>query len=139
MRCWQIVVIAAVACTPLAFAQESTARLLGTVTDPTGAVIPAANIVAHNVATGLERKAIADESGDCSIPLLPIGRYIVTAESSGFKTSTVTGLRVNQVFNLTNTASFASPGTPENLPTGGHVTSTRNQPRLFEFGLKFAF
>ena len=44
-----------------------------------------------------------------------------------------------QVFNLTNTASFASPGTTENLATGGQVTSTRNQPRLFEFGLKFAF
>ena len=27
----------------------------------------------------------------------------------------------------------------ENLATGGQVTSTRNQPRLFEFGLKFSF
>ena len=44
-----------------------------------------------------------------------------------------------QVFNLTNTASFAAPNTNENLSTGGQVTATRNQPRLFEFGLKFAF
>jgi len=43
------------------------------------------------------------------------------------------------VYNLTNTPSFSSPGTSENLATGGQVTSTRNQPRLFEFGLKFAF
>jgi hypothetical protein len=42
-------------------------------------------------------------------------------------------------YNLTNTPSFNTPGTSENLSTGGQVTSTRNQPRLFEFGLKFAF
>ncbi len=44
-----------------------------------------------------------------------------------------------QVFNLTNTASFASPSGNENLATGGQVTATRNQPRLYEFGLKFSF
>ncbi len=84
--------------TTLMPAQESTARLLGTVTDPTGAVIPAANVVARNVATGLERRAVTNESGDYSIPLLPIGQYTVTADSAGFKTSTITGLvlQVNQ-------------------------------------------
>jgi hypothetical protein len=44
-----------------------------------------------------------------------------------------------QVFNLTNTPSFSTPGGSTNLATGGQVTSTRNQPRLFEFGLKFSF
>src|SRR5712692_166563 len=79
-------------------AQESTARSLGTITDPTGAVVPHASVVAKNTATGLERKAQANESGDYSIPLLPIGQYIVTGEAAGFKTSTITGLtlQVNQ-------------------------------------------
>jgi hypothetical protein len=44
-----------------------------------------------------------------------------------------------QVYNLTNTPSFSSPGGSTNLATGGQVTSTRNQPRLYEFGLKFSF
>jgi hypothetical protein len=44
-----------------------------------------------------------------------------------------------QVFNLTNTPSFASPSGTVNLATGGQVTATRNQPRLYEFGLKFNF
>ena len=44
-----------------------------------------------------------------------------------------------QVFNLTNTPSFGGPGGSTNLATGGTVTSTRNQPRLYEFGVKFAF
>ena len=44
-----------------------------------------------------------------------------------------------QVFNLTNTPSFSNPAGTVNLATGGQVTSTRNQPRLFEFGLKFNY
>jgi len=82
----------------VASAQESSARLLGTITDPTGAVIPGANIMAHNVATGLERKTVSNATGEYLIPGLPIGEYTVTADSSGFKTSTITGLtlQVNQ-------------------------------------------
>jgi hypothetical protein len=79
-------------------AQESTARLLGTIRDPTGAVIPRANVVARNVATGLLWKTVTNDTGDYAIPLLSIGQYTVTAEAAGFKTSTVTGLvlQVNQ-------------------------------------------
>ena len=44
-----------------------------------------------------------------------------------------------QIFNLTNTPSFSTPGGSTNLATGGQVTSTRNKPRLYEFGLKFTF
>src|SRR5258708_15300146 len=83
---------------PVSFAQESTARLLGTITDPSGAVIPHVSVVAKNLATGLERKTLSNESGDYSIPLLPIGQYTVTGEAAGFKVSTITGLtlQVNQ-------------------------------------------
>ena len=59
-----------------------TASVTGRITDPTGAVIPRASIVAKNVATGLERKAQANESGDYSIPLLPIGQYTVIGEAA---------------------------------------------------------
>src|SRR6266542_4454894 len=98
MRYVAITLILGVAFAPLLSAQDSTARLLGTVTDPTGAVIPGASVVARNVATGLERKSVANESGNYSIPMLPIGQYTVTAESAGFKGSTITGLvlQVNQ-------------------------------------------
>ncbi len=44
-----------------------------------------------------------------------------------------------QVFNVTNTPSFSNPGGSWNLATGGTVTGTRNQPRLYEFSLKFSF
>jgi hypothetical protein len=98
MRYAAIAIMFGVVSAAMLSAQESTARLLGTITDPTGAVIPGANVVVRNVATGLERKAVANESGDYTVPMLPIGQYAVTAESAGFKTSTITGLtlQVNQ-------------------------------------------
>ena len=98
MRFIAATLVAGAILAPLSFAQESTARLLGTITDPTGAVVPHASIVAKNAATGLERKVQANESGDYSIPLLPIGQYTITGEAAGFKTSTITGLtlQVNQ-------------------------------------------
>ena len=92
MRCLPVASIVCLLSAPVLWAQESTARLLGTVTDPTGAVVPAANIAARNTATGLTRKTVANESGDYAIPLLPIGQYTVTADSAGFKTSTINGL-----------------------------------------------
>src|ERR1700730_7708276 len=98
MRVLRATLVAGATLAPALFAQESTARLLGTVTDPTGAVVPHASVVAKNTATGLERRANANESGDYSIPLLPIGQCTFTGEAAGFKTSTITGLalQVNQ-------------------------------------------
>src|SRR5262245_5484918 len=93
-----------------AWAQQSTARLLGTVKDPTGAVVGSAMVIAHNVATGQDRKTTTDETGDYSIPLLPIGDYTVSAESPGFKTSTISGLslQVNQEARVDITLSLGS-------------------------------
>ena len=85
MRYATMTLMLGVAFARLLNAQESTARLLGTVTDPTGAVIPAASVVARNVATGLERNTVANESGNYSIPSLPIGQYTLVAESAGFR------------------------------------------------------
>src|SRR5437870_8223922 len=98
MRNALIALVLGTTLTSLLPAQQATARLLGTSTDPTGAVVPAANIVARNVGTGLERRTVANESGEYSIPQLPIGQYTLVADSAGFKTSTITGLvlRVDQ-------------------------------------------
>src|SRR6476659_4952847 len=92
MRVAAAIVFASVVLTPASFAQESTARLLGAVTDPTGAIVPHTVITAKNAATGLSWKTQTDESGNYTIPLLPIGQYTVTREAAGFKIATITGL-----------------------------------------------
>jgi hypothetical protein len=71
---------------------QDTARLLGTVTDQSGAAVPGVKITARNTATAIERNTVADSGGEYSIPLLPIGAYSITAEANGFKTTTLGGI-----------------------------------------------
>jgi hypothetical protein len=66
-------------------AQESRGSILGRVTDPTGAVVPTAEVKAINVATGAAVSAKTNESGLYSLPYLVAGFYNITAENAGFK------------------------------------------------------
>ncbi|QMV19400.1 TonB-dependent receptor [Granulicella sp. 5B5] len=81
------------ACTT-AMAQLSTADIVGTVTDPTGALVPNAKVTLQNVDTHEQRNAVSNSTGDYLFTLLPVGRYIVTVHASGFKTSTVSNLAI---------------------------------------------
>src|ERR1019366_1901971 len=68
-------------------AQSDRGTITGTVTDPSGAVISGATVTATQTATGLETSTVTGGGGNYTIPLLPIGRYTVSATQSGFKTS----------------------------------------------------
>ena len=65
-------------------AQVTTADIVGTVTDASGAVLPGATITVENLDTGGVRKALSGSTGDYAFTLLPIGRYSVKAEATGF-------------------------------------------------------
>jgi hypothetical protein len=67
-----------------AFAQ--TTQISGVVTDPAGASIPKAQIMAQEIDRGLRRSAVTNEAGVYAIPLLPPGRYSVTVRAAGFQT-----------------------------------------------------
>jgi Carboxypeptidase regulatory-like domain len=77
---------------------QTTATIVGTVTDSSGAVVPGVSITVKSEGTGLTRKTLASQSGNFAVPLLPVGVYSITAEVPGFKRKTVTGivLEVNQ-------------------------------------------
>src|SRR5437867_2914135 len=68
-------------------AQTFRGTILGTVTDPQGAVVAGATVNVRNVNTGLERSTATSVDGSYSVPELPIGTYSVTATQSGFQTS----------------------------------------------------
>jgi Carboxypeptidase regulatory-like domain len=67
---------------------ETTSAIVGTVTDPTGAGIPGAQVTAVSDATGARRSAATDKSGRFSFPQLLPGMYRVTAEAAGFERQT---------------------------------------------------
>src|SRR5437660_7281928 len=68
------------------FAQGNTGRILGNISDPTGALIPGAMVTITDVDRGTSRVLVTDEAGAYNAPSLPPGTYRVGAELTGFKT-----------------------------------------------------
>ena len=86
----------AVLCSAGLIAQTERGTIRGTVSDPSGSVIPNAEVVATNVGTGVQTKTVTTSSGNYNVPQLPPGAYKVEVTSPGFKTL----LRENVVVEL---------------------------------------
>ncbi|MGI4758604.1 MAG: TonB-dependent receptor domain-containing protein [Janthinobacterium lividum] len=78
----------------LAHAQLTTADIVGTVTDASGAVVPNAQVVAKNLATNVSRTITTGASGDYTFSLLQPGHYSVTVTAAGFKVSNTPDLAI---------------------------------------------
>ena len=63
---------------------QTTAEILGTVTDESASVIAGAKITARNTATGIVSNATSGDNGLFRFPLLRPGKYVVTIEKPGF-------------------------------------------------------
>ncbi|MFZ0813892.1 MAG: carboxypeptidase-like regulatory domain-containing protein, partial [Candidatus Sulfotelmatobacter sp.] len=73
--------------TSIAFlsAQTYQGRILGTVTDSSGAVVANAKVTVTNVATNVSRTLMTNNAGEYTAPDLDPGTYAVSAEAAGFK------------------------------------------------------
>ena len=78
-------VLTAVMFSTVALAQQTTATLTGTVTDPVGAVVADVTITATNLATNAVRETKSGNTGSYTLPFLPAGDYSVTAVAPGFQ------------------------------------------------------
>jgi len=76
-------------------AQTFRGTILGTVTDPSGAVVAGAKVTVRNTGTGLERTSETSADGSYSLPELPIGTYTVTVVQQGFQTFVANGVTVD--------------------------------------------
>ena len=74
-----------VSLTSISFGQNGLSRISGSITDPSGAVIAAAQVTARNEATGIVYTQKTTDAGLYSFPSLPLGPYSVTVEATGFK------------------------------------------------------
>src|ERR1700747_492779 len=68
-----------------AYAQLTTADIVGTVSDSSGAVVPNANVTLKNLDTNETRSTQSNGTGDYSFTLLPVGHYSITVKASGFQ------------------------------------------------------
>lgn len=66
--------------------QVGSSSISGTVTDPTGAVIPGAKVTLTNPDIGITYSTETTSTGSYAIASLPVGRYTITVEMMGFKT-----------------------------------------------------
>lgn len=77
------------------FAQADTSSLSGTITDPSGAVLPNAKVTAHNEATGQDRSVTTSASGSYTIPNLVTGNYTIRVEAQGFSSAVQQGTHID--------------------------------------------
>ena len=82
--------LAAMAC----YAQESRGTISGAVTDPTGAAVAGAKVIALEVRTGTKVQTVSESTGQYAIPFLSTGDYTVTATLQGFKETVRKGIQV---------------------------------------------
>ena len=74
--------------------QSVRGTILGTVTDSSGAVVRGAHVTVKQTATDLTRTEVTGDSGEYSIPQLPVGPYLLSVEQSGFKKTERTGIEL---------------------------------------------
>ena len=86
------VLLGLVLCGHLALAQVNTGTISGTVHDPSGAVLPGANVVIQNQDTGLSRTVTTNAAGRYSAPALGLGNYQVTVQVQGFQSQVHSGI-----------------------------------------------
>ena len=80
---------------PAAGLASGTGAIVGTVADPSGAVVIGARVVARNLETNARRDTETGASGEFSIPLLPPGTYEVSAEARGFRRAVQGSVRLD--------------------------------------------
>ncbi len=113
------------------WAQFDTGTIVGSVTDPSGAVVPNASVTITNVDTGIETVLQTGSGGSFVASALPFGHYVVAATAGGFGKSTTGSLvltvsatiRVNLTLKVAaNSETVKVTGTPTTVDTSSSTS-----------------
>ena len=89
-------------------AQVDTGRVAGTVTDPSGAVVPLAAITLTNDATRVTQQVTSSATGTYVFSAVKPGTYTITAKLAGFQVATISGVQAHVQQNLTEDITLAA-------------------------------
>ncbi len=89
---WWMVAVLGTLFSQRALAQSTTATMLGTVSDRTGAAVAEAKVIARNTQTNLTRTAETNAQGEYRIEFLPVGDYALEVTGTGFKKAVIHGI-----------------------------------------------
>lgn len=106
-----------------ATAQTTGARLSGSITDSTGAVVPHASVIVQNTGTNLTVKTESNDAGFFVAANLPPGQYSLTTEATGFTKRVQSGitLTVGQDATLNVALQLGSAGETVNVEGGAEM------------------
>ena len=118
--------IAMIACIPMALGQSVNGSITGEVTDPTGAVVSGAHVVAHNLDTGVDTSTTTNSTGLYHIDFLPIGHYQLSVQANGFNTETLPpfALEVLQTANFNVKLTVGSSSTTVSVSAAAPILNT---------------
>jgi hypothetical protein len=110
----------------LLWAQSDRGSITGTVTDATGAVVPAVQVAATNLDTRVQYNGPTNDAGLYSVLNLPIGKYSVVFTKQGFKSLTRDGITVaiGQVLRLDARLDLGSLSESVTVTAEGEVLET---------------
>src|ERR1039458_3791224 len=128
LRWYLICVLTLLAIMPLALTQTVTGSIAGEVTDPSGAVVSSARVVARDLDTGVETPVTTNASGAYRIQFLPIGHYEVTVEAPGFDKATLPSftLEVLQTATFNIKLQVGGAATTVNVSAAAPILNTDN-------------
>jgi hypothetical protein len=123
MVCKSIFVAVLALSVPITAFTQVNATVVGTVSDSTGALIPAAEITATNVNTGIATSQVSNETGTYQFPSLQPGTYRVSALLPGFQTQIFQNVQLSQgqQIRLNFTLEVASVGQTLEVTTNADV------------------
>jgi outer membrane receptor protein involved in Fe transport len=131
--CWQALAVTfCLLCAASAVrAQEAAGKILGTVTDQHGAVVPGAKVTVtntSNLTTQITRDTTSGEDGTYQIVSLPIGTYRVVIERQGFKQLVTEDnkLQINQSLRIDATLEAGAPNETVNVTSAASPVETVN-------------
>jgi carboxypeptidase family protein/TonB-dependent receptor-like protein len=82
-------------------AQENVGKIVGTIRDASGSVVPDAQVTAQHLASGKKWETVTSKTGDFTFPALQIGEYSLRTTATGFKTAERPSVRIFSGVTLT--------------------------------------
>jgi Carboxypeptidase regulatory-like domain len=108
-------------------AQFTTASLSGTVADQSGASVPGAKVTVQNADTGFTQATFTGSTGDYLFARLPIGKYKLAVEKSGFTNYIQSGIQLSVSQTATQAVTLSIGGVSQDVSVTGDASLVTTQ------------
>src|SRR5262249_4990316 len=103
--------------------QTQLGTIFGTISDPSGAIIPDAAVTIVSRSTGLKREALTGNTGEYRFPGLPTGSYALRIEKEGFQAQVEEGIVLTSASEVMMNLSLAVGARQEQVTVGASVSA----------------